>query len=153
MAAPRVIQRRPNEVGFDRIEVNVSKQRKQVLVFIDELGVIAIFEEVSGRLELRLDLPCIATRDQLNDSAKRCMTDLYDEVNVVGHPAVAVNERAVAIDGRRDDLVQPLAVLVLEEDRLLMVASQGDVVEAEWGMNSEPTRHSRSPRCCLRFEM
>ena len=63
------------------------------------------------------------------------------QVEVVAHQAIRMAVPPVAIDGRRDSSEKPLAIDVVEEDRLASVAACRDVKDAVRRPETERSRH------------
>ena len=62
--------------------------------------------------------------------------NLNHHVDVIPHPAVRVKTCAKVFDVACDDDVEKGSIAFGEEDRLLVIATQGDVVETAGQMNS-----------------
>jgi hypothetical protein len=85
-----------------------------------------------------------------HDAGQRFRSHLYQQVQVIGHPAVTVQLRFVFLESARDDGIQKMPILVAAEDRLLMIATQGDVVETAGEVNTKGSDHTRTSGCQCR---
>jgi hypothetical protein len=145
VARPRVFAGMGNQPCPHGVQVDVSHELEQVSVVLDQQGVIAPLEQVAVRAERPLEIPCVTRRDPLHRARERHVRYLHEQVQVVRHPAVGVQRRCVTPDGAGDDLIEPLAILGAREDRVLMIATQGDMVVSARHVHSRATRHRAPP--------
>jgi len=75
---------------------------------------------------------------------------LDDHMHVIGHPAVGMDEVAIAIEAIRQYFVPAMAVSLLEENILTAIASQDDV---EIPAGNVQSGGSRSHRACQSNEL
>jgi hypothetical protein len=141
VAGPWVFGRIGDQAGADRIEMNVTDKRYQVGIGIHKHRVVTSFEKVASGIQARLHLAGVLAGNSKNELAQRRIGNLYQHMNMIGHPAEGVNPRRQAMNCFANHIIQPAAIGLGEKDWLPMVAAQGDVIETAWDMQSEPARH------------
>jgi hypothetical protein len=99
-------------------------------------------------MKLCLHFASVATRNAQHDSAKWHFPDLHEQVNVIRHPAVRMNPRTESIDRLGDDFIQPITMLVPEENVLSMITTQGHVIETKRNVQPGSSRHP-----CLQMKL
>ena len=85
----------------------------------------------------------VTKRDVLHDAGQGDVGNLDDQVDMVGHQAEGVHLVAIALDPLLEQEIEPIAVLVLEEDVLPAVASENHVVDGTGVMDAWFAGHGR----------
>ena len=107
-------------------------------------GVVALLEEMTRRMKVTLNDARILASDPQHQAAKRCVTDLHEQVHVIGHQAVRVKSSRESFDDFCDEFVEHLSIRRREEDVLAVIATQCYGVERAGNVKSERPRHPAS---------
>src|SRR5688572_2092859 len=142
MAGPWISSGIEREAGSDRIQVDVPHECQEIAVGIHEDGVIPALEKVPGSLQALLELPCIPARDMEDDLAEWPVRNLYQQVDVVCHPAVGMHARTEVAKGGGDDLVKKVAVCRRAKDVLPMISAKGHMIETPLEVQAQRAGHT-----------
>ena len=140
-AGPGVAPRQPADARADGVLLDVT-QRSPVMIVVQRAREEAALPQVAGTgMELVdvLRIGEVGTSDGFREGV--LLLRRGDDVDVVGHEAVAVNSEAVLCGGAFEKAEVGAAVVVNEEDVLLVVPALGDVVRAAGDNDSCGTRH------------
>jgi hypothetical protein len=91
-----------------------------------------------------LDTAGVATCDAHHGGTERHLTDLHQQMHVIGHPAVGVDPHPETLDDFRNQRFEAVTVLGLKEDVFAVIATQDHMIEATFDMNAWRSRHGRT---------
>jgi hypothetical protein len=134
-----------NDPGRHGVQMDVANELFQVGICVHQVCVVAMLEEMPGGHQLCLHGARELSRQVTHRVREWFRSHLYEQVEVIAHPAVRMQARAIFIQGPRNDDVQERAIVLRDENVLPMIAAKGDVVKGAWDMDSGSTRH-RGPR-------
>jgi len=124
--------------------MNVANQFEQICVGVYENRVIALFEQMSGREQPSLRCPGVLPSNPEHQPSQRHITYLHQRVDVIGHVAIRVQARVIAVEDSGDQSAHSSAIGCGKEDVLLVITAQCYVVHPARDVNSKRPRH-RSP--------
>src|SRR5271163_4577508 len=102
-------------------------------------------EEVPAHPQLSLRDACVLAGDALHDLSERDLSDLDQQMNVVGHPTVGMHSRAIPVDGFAHQTIEHRPMRGCEKELLAVIASHGHVIKATWIMQPGSARHLAIP--------
>jgi hypothetical protein len=97
VTAPAILLCRIHKTCANWIQVNVPNQAQQLDVGFDQYGSVSTFKEMPAAAEATVYGTCVAEGEIMHDRADRPVANLQDQVDVVGHPAVAQSSKLVAL--------------------------------------------------------
>jgi hypothetical protein len=142
---PVVVGYSTDHPGFHRIQMNVAHDFEQVGIHVDQRRVVAALEQMPGGWQLELESSRVVGRDVAHDGAERCRRDAHAKVKMVGHPAIRVDLSRMPLDRALDDRVEQCPIAIFAEDVLLMIASQGYVIEPAGEMDTWGPSQANTP--------
>lgn len=146
MAAPEIVLGSLDDPGPDRVEDDVSADREQVGVFLDEDRAVSRLEEmakppVAPVVPLRVDAVEVAHAE-----GKVPVRDFEQQVVVVVHQAVGVTEPLIPLDRSSEDCQERVTIVIVLDDRALLVSAGDHMNHCAGRTNAERSRHTRQAR-------
>jgi hypothetical protein len=110
-------------------------------VGLDQQGLVATLEQVPHPTLRAIDVTRVAKRQVLHAARQWCVAGLQGQMHVVGHQTKRVHPVTEPSTPLFEQGVQHLAVLRVEKDLLLRVATQDDVVQTTGQVNAGLSGH------------
>src|SRR5260221_3303845 len=123
VAAPGVLLRSLDHSGPYGIESDVLDQRQQIALLLDEEAFEAALKEVTAALILPVEPLGVLAVHPLHAPGERGLGCLEDEMEVIGHEGVGMDDPAEAPDGLDEDGEEHEVILVAAVDVLAIVAA------------------------------
>jgi len=142
MPAPGIVFRRSNHPGANRVQMNVADKLQQVCIRVEQQRLVPSLENVPRARPCQIDPLRVPQRDVLHDAREGDVTNLDDQVEVIGHETEAVYPATEFLHGILQDQVEPVPVPVAEKDRFSGVASKDDMVDCTGILNAGFTCHT-----------
>ena len=121
--------------------MDVAHQFQEVLIGIDQNGLISSLEQVTGFTLLPVGPAGVAKGEVLHDSRQGYVRNLYQQMNVVGHETKRMDAMAITLSSLLHEEVEAVAVVFVEEDVLSGVAPQDHMVKGAGIMYSRSSCH------------
>ena len=115
--------------GPDRVEVNISDQGKQIVVFITQNGFIAVLEQVARALVPPVVVNRLPREKLAHDRRYPLLPALEKNMHMIGHEDPCV-DRALRFDNLLSQSLQEFVpVLIITEDICLIIPANHDMVQ------------------------
>jgi len=98
MSTPRVLHRIAHDARAHGIQMDVADQLQQVVVMVDQQGLVAALEQMAYASALTVERLSVAKRQILKWPRQRLVTRLQSQMNVVAHQAKAVHAVTETLD-------------------------------------------------------
>lgn len=121
--------------------MDVANHGKQISLSVDEPRVVTAFKKMPRCLQSKLYGARVPARNSVDNFPERPVGDLYQEVNVIGHPAIGMDSGAQGVGCFSHHCRHEIAIRVSKEDRLAVIAPERDVVEASRHVQTKATSH------------
>ena len=141
MRRPGVVGRVVDDMSFDGIQMDVSKQDEELGIDLDESGFVASLEEVTRGLQGSVAIAGVAHRNALHDVPERTVGDLNQRVQMIGHPAEGMDTGIESSQNVGDDVVECLSISAATEECLTVVTAKNDVIAATRGVQARRSWH------------
>ena len=122
--------------------MDIAHQFKQVGVAVAEDRLVAALKQVADLAVAAVEYLGVASLDPLHDLGQSNALGLDQDVDVVGHQDISMEPKAVALAIVLDALEVALAVVIVVEGLLALVAAHDDVVEGAVKLDSGLSRHA-----------
>jgi hypothetical protein len=144
VATPSPLLGPEDSLDHDRIEIDVPQSRPEMTVGLDRSVVEVLPEDVAASAVLAIPVTGVSALKLLHSLGKPELGDLYDEMEVSVHLAVAEHAPAeVSRDVREQVDVLP-AISFGGEDDTSVIAPRRDVVDAVRFHHARRSRHRRT---------
>lgn len=141
VTTPDIGTRCPDHLRSDRVQMQVAHQRQAITILIDKERVEAPLKHVPDLSAPGIEIAGVSKRKVLHAGGQLNVTDLQNEVQVIGHQAEGMNPVAEADNAFRKQVVEILSVVTGEEHILPSIAAQNDVVQTTGNMQSGFASH------------
>jgi hypothetical protein len=135
-------------VGFYGIEVDVAGEFKKIVVSIDEDGFVSSLKKVTAPVSFPVEVSGIGAADEMHDGAKVCVGRLPQQMIVIPHKDIGMEDESVPFLGLRQVFLEPVIILIAEENLLSFVPSAGNMIEGLFILDAQRTGHTGSPLFC-----
>ena len=140
--APSPVFGSADETGSDGVEVNVAAQLEPVAFVLDEDGMEAALEEVSGALVTSVEIAGTARVEDLHSRGEVGAGRLEEEVVVIVHKGEG-EDAPVGLRGDALEAGEPgFAVAVVTDDFASLVTARGHVVDRIGELDSQRPGHA-----------
>ena len=141
IAGPPIRLRPLDHLCTDGVQYDIAADLKEMTVLLDQDRLVPALKEVPG--------PSVALVEQLGIDAVHLphadgeitIRGLDEEVKMVGHQAVGVADPGIALVDVLEGVQEVLSVGVILEDRLLLVAAGGHMIDSAGIFDAEGTSH------------
>jgi len=140
-AAPRPLVGPRAESGPDRVVEDVVERCGEVLVAVDDAGVVAVAEQVARAFVAPVEGEGVDPVEPVEPARHRIDRRLEDEVVVRRHQAVGVELPLEALDAVPEKRQEARAVEPVAEDRAVVDADGRDVEHTVGQLRAKDPRH------------
>jgi hypothetical protein len=144
MAASTIIAGVGDYVCADRIVMNVPHEPLQVGILAHKDRAMPALKQMPTAMLKEIDLAGILAGGVANRRREWLFFDLNNHVQVVCHPAEAVDTGLIAVQRRFKNRFPQLAITLLEENILMIVSTQNHMIKSTGKMYAEFARHASS---------
>src|SRR5208337_1797722 len=124
-----------------RIEVQIATQFKKIGVLVNEDSLVSALKKMPCPSSLSVDVRGVRTIDIVHNVMQVTLRCLNDEMVVVGHKDVAVQEVAILILRLFEVVLHLFIVCLGKEDLPPLITTSGDVVAGPFVLYSYRSRH------------
>jgi hypothetical protein len=117
---------------------------EQMRLSLDEDGFEPALEDVPGPFMPAVEMLGVKAVQGLHSPAQRRARRLHQEVVVVSHQAIRVEEPGLVSDDRGEEVQKMAAIRLVAEDRSAFVSTAGDVVQRSRELQAKWSRHMHS---------
>ena len=144
VARPAILGRIGYHPGPQRVGLDVTEDHQQVHVVLDNRALEPPLPDVPGRPMSLVVPPGVCDGERLEDAADRlARLGAEEEVEMVGHEAVAEESERVAVPGGGEGLEEGEVVVVIGEDGGAVVAAVKGVVDQSVVDGAGESSHAR----------
>ena len=142
IARPAIVLGALDHPGSYRVEHGVAEHVPEVRLFLDQLRVEAPAEEMPPSFVPAIEPACVAAVEPLHPLREISLRSLDDEMKVIRHEHEHSHAPGESLRGPAEKDEKRLAIGVAEEDRLLLVAPRGHVIDGAGILNANRSCHS-----------
>ena len=128
-AAPAVVAGGFDHAGAEGVGLDVAEDRQEVVVVLDDGALEPALPDVAAAVVAAVVALGVGDEQALHDPADRRLAGADQQMDVVGHEAVAVELERLPLLQVGEGLEEGGVVVVVEEDRCAVVAAVDDVVD------------------------
>ncbi len=143
MAAPLIVPRALHQLSTNGIEMNVSNERKKIFITVTEQGFIPSLKNMTHLVVLSVEILSIGQVDSLHDFGERDISSFYQQMDVVRHEDIRVENEAFLFFVAPDSCKVCSPIFVIDKDILSLVTPDDDVVEGSWEFNTVWSCHKK----------
>ena len=145
-AAPSIVPSCHHDTRTHRIEMDVAAEFHQVRVSLHQRRLVTPLQQVADTVMRTIERLRVSAIELAHGAAEIRLQCLDEEMVVIVHQNVRVQQEAVLPDGVGQHRQEAVTIGIATEDRLTLVAARGDVVEGAGELDSERACHTRFDR-------
>jgi hypothetical protein len=140
---PRPVPRRCHHAGPHRVQVDVAAHFQQVGVAVHQNGLETALEDMAHLAVAAVHALGENAVDVPHQRREIGLPRAQHQVVVIAHQAVGQRAGVEAVEGLGEQVEEESPVVVVQEDRLLPVATGGDVVDGVGKFDAQRAGHGR----------
>lgn len=142
MAAPAVFGGKRRHFCTNGIVVNIAGKLQKIVVGIDQQRFISSLEKMPRLFSSTIDVSGIPEGEVLDNSGKRNVTNLNDQMDMIGHQAVDMYAMLESLTSLLEQEKKSATVMVLEKNRGSSITPKDNMIKGTWIMNSGFASHA-----------